>query len=103
MAGIWDGVIIKETPKITLISGVGAASINVAINVLCGAQAVLFAQGGTPKGYIVDMVEEEFDFGDKQGVAIRSVYGIEKALFQTNDTNPTQHGVVTVYSAAVAD
>lgn len=103
MAGIWDGVIIKETPKCLLLSGVGAGSINVAANFLCGAQAVLFGQAGTPKGYVVDMVEEEFDYGDKSGVAIRSVFGIEKAVFKTNGTNPCQHGVVTVYSAAVAD
>lgn len=103
MAGIWDGVIIKETPKVLLLDNVGAASIDVAMNSLCGAQAILFAQGGTPKGYVVDMVEEEFDYGDKTGVAIRSIYGIEKARFKANVTNATQHGVVTVYSAAVAD
>jgi len=103
MAGIWDGVIIKETPKVLLLSGVGAASINVAMNSLCGAQALLFAQGGTPKGFVTDLVEEEFDYGDKTGVAIRSIYGIEKARFQTNATNACQHGVVSVFSAAVAD
>jgi N4-gp56 family major capsid protein len=103
MAGIWDGVIIKETPKVLLLSGVGASSINVAMNSLCGAQALLFAQAGTPKGFVTDLVEEEFDYGDKTGVAIRSVYGIEKARFQTNATNACQHGVVSVFSAAVAD
>lgn len=103
MAGIWDGVIVKETPKCGLLSGVGAASSDVSHNHLCGAQAVLFAQAGTPRGFIVDMVEEEFDYGDKQGVAIRSVYGIDKAVFQTNDTNPAQHGVVTVFSSGAAD
>lgn len=103
MIGVWDGVIIKESPKVTLLSGVGASTINVAVNTLLGAQAILFAQGKTRKGYAVDMVEEEFDYDDKIGVAIRSVFGIEKARFITNDTNPVQHGVVTVYSAAVAD
>lgn len=103
MAGIYDGVIIKESPKALLLSGVGASSIDVAMNSLCGAQALLFAQGATPNGNVVDMVEEEFDYGDKNGVAIRSVYGVEKAVFQTNDTNPAQHGVVSVFSAAVAD
>lgn len=103
MAGIWDGVIIKETPKVLLLSGVGASSINVAMNSLCGAQALLFAQAGTPKGFVTDLVEEEFDYGDKTGVAIRTVYGIEKAVFQTNVTNACQHGVVSVFSAAVAD
>ena len=103
MAGIYDGVIIKETTKINPIAGVGAAGIDVAMNSLCGAQAVLFAQAATPKGFVVDMVEEPFDYHDKKGVAIRSIYGIEKATFKTIVTNPAQHGVVSVFSAAVAD
>lgn len=103
MAGMWDGVIIKETPKVLLLSGVGASSINVAMNSLLGAQALLFAQAGTPRGMVADLVEEEFDYGDKLGVAIRSVYQIDKAVFKTNVTNPCQHGVVSVFSAAVAD
>lgn len=103
MAGIWDGVIIKETPKILVLSGVGDTSSNVAMNLLFGAQAILFAQGGTPGGNVVDMVEEEFDYGDKRGVAIRSVFGIEKAAFVTDVVNAKQHGVVTVFSSAAAD
>lgn len=103
MAGMWDGVIIKESPKVLLLAGVGASSIDVAMNSLCGAQALLFAQAGTPSGNVVDLVEEEFDYGDKQGVAIRSVYGINKAVFKINETNACQHGVATLFSAAVAD
>lgn len=103
MAGIWDGVIVKETPKVLLLDGVGDSSSDVAMNSLCGAQSILFAQAATPKGFVVDLVEEEFDYGDKQGVAIRTVYGISKAVFQTNSTNPCQHGVVSVFSSAVAD
>jgi len=37
---IWDGVIIKEVPEIGVISGVGASSIDVAPNFLCGAQTI---------------------------------------------------------------
>lgn len=103
MAGIYDGVIIKETPKALLIPGAGAAGIDLAMNSLVGAQGVLMSQAGTRKGYVVDMVEEGFDYDDKMGVAIRSVYGVEKAVFKTNDTNPCQHGVVSVFSSAVAD
>ena len=99
MSGIYDGVIIKETEYCPLLGTVGASSANVAASFLCGAQAILFAQAGTPKGFASDMVEEEFDYGDKTGVAIRSVYGVKKAAFKVNDTNPTQHGVVTVFSA----
>jgi len=103
MAGIWDGVIVKESPKVLLLSGVGASTSDVAMNSLCGAQAMLFAQGATPGGFVVDMVREDFDYGDKKGVAIRSVHEISKARFITNDTNPCQHGIVTVFSSAAAD
>ena len=104
MAGMWDGVIVKETPKVLLLANVGASgTTDVAMNSLCGAQALLFAQGATPNGFVVDMVEEDFDYGDKKGVAIRTVYEIDKAVYVTNDTNPAQHGVVTVFSSGAAD
>lgn len=105
MAGMYDGVIVKESPKVLLLPTAGSGgTTQVAMNSLCGAQAILMAQAATRGGFVVDMIEEEFDYGDKQGVSIRSVYGIEKAVFKTTaGSNPCQHGVVTVFSAAVSD
>jgi hypothetical protein len=37
---IWDGVICREVPELAAISGVGASSIDVGVNLLCGAQAL---------------------------------------------------------------
>lgn len=99
MIGMWDGVIVKESPKNLLLSGVGASSINVAMNSLCGAQALVMAHGGYEDGSKIEMVEEMFDYGKKPGYQISTIYGIEKAIF--NSTK--QHGVVSVFSAAVAD
>lgn len=99
MIGMWDGVIIKETPKITLLDGVGSGSIDVAVNVLCGAQALLMGHGGYEDGSKVEIIEEVFDYGKKPGFQISTIYGIEKAIFN----NSKQHGVVSVFSAAVAD
>lgn len=96
-AGMYDGVVVVETDRISLLSGVGASSIDVAANFLCGAQAVLWAQAGVD-GQKMVMKEDQFDYENQVGVAIASMYGVAKAVFNGKD-----HGVVTTYSAAVAD
>jgi N4-gp56 family major capsid protein len=100
MIGIHDGVIIKESPKVSLLSAVGGSSINVAVNSLCGAQALLYAQGGYPENgnSRVVLTEKKFDYDTQVGMQIKSMWANAKAVF-----NSKQHGVVTVYSAAVAD
>ena len=60
---------------------------------LCGAQAIgaAYAKRWMSK-------EETFDYGDKRGVAIEAIYGIEKLTFGsgTGDrTTPKDFGVVT--------
>lgn len=96
--GAWDGVILKESPKSLLLSGVGASSIDVAQNYLCGAQALGMAQGGYSDGSKVVLTEKLFDYDEKYGVQIKSTFAAEKLVF-----NNKQHGVVTVYTAGVAD
>ena len=90
---LWDGVIVKEIPEIGVISGVGAAGIDVAPNFLCGAQAVGVAWGQRPM-----QKTEEFDYGSKMGCAIEQIMGVEKLM-----SNSVQNGMVTVYTAGVAD
>lgn len=97
----WDGIIFKEIDDIGVISGVGAAGIDVAPVYFCGAQAL---------GYAVNRrwysKEETFDYGDKQGCAINAFDGFEKLRFGTgsDDTDDLKdHGVVTGYFAALAD
>lgn len=96
--GMYDGVILVETDRCPLLSGVGASSIDVAANFLCGAQALLYASASVDGRQKMMMFEERFDYGNKTGVAIESIYGIAKAVFNSKD-----HGIVTVYSAAVGD
>jgi N4-gp56 family major capsid protein len=100
----WDGVLCIESEKILKLSGVGAGSIDVGANVLCGAQAIVVAQGGFENGSRVNYVEEEFDYAAKTGFALGSIMGFEKARFDTGaGATSKQHGIVTIYSAAVAD
>lgn len=98
---IWDGVIIREIPEITNLGTVGASSARVEPAYLCGAQAlgIGWAKRTTSK-------TEEFDYGDKYGVAIEEIRGIEKLFFETGNDGSAdfkQHGVVTGYFAVVAD
>jgi N4-gp56 family major capsid protein len=97
---VWDGVIIREIPELSALYE-SNGSIVVAPTFLCGAQAlgIGWAKRTTSK-------TKEFDYGDKYGVAIEEIRGIEKLRFGTGtaDTDdPKDHGVVTGYFAAVAD
>lgn len=90
---VYDGVIIREVPEIGVLSGVGAGSIDVSPNYLCGAQAVAHVIGKRWTSRT-----EERDYGFVNGVAIEGFFGTEKLFY-----NGKQHGMVTVYTAGVAD
>ncbi|MDN7654320.1 DUF4043 family protein [Burkholderia multivorans] len=98
---VWDGVIIREIPEIPYLAGVGAGGIQVGANFLCGAQAVGVAWAQRTKS-----TTDVRDYGYRSGVGVQEIRGIEKLLFGKgpDDTDDlVQHGVVTVYAAAVAD
>jgi hypothetical protein len=96
----WDGVIIKQVEQAVTdwdFGAVGATSAKVVGAFLCGAQAVGAAYARRWK-----TTTEVFDYGDKHGVEVSSIYGIEKLRFGsgTNDTDDYKdHGVVTGYFA----
>lgn len=97
----WDGVIIREIPEIPYLAGVGAGGIQVGANFLCGAQAIGIAWAQRTK-----TTTNGRDYGFRNGVGVQEIRGIEKLLFGKGDddtANLVQHGVVTVYAAAVAD
>lgn len=90
----WDGVIIREIPEMSTITGVGAGSIDVAPCYLCGAEAISFGLGQRPT-LKMDM---DYDFAFQPGVAVEMKHQIRKTFF-----NNIQHGMVTVYASGVAD
>lgn len=97
----WDGIIVHEVDDMPVLSGVGAGSINVSPVFFCGAQAFGFGWGKRWQS-----VEEEFDYKDKQGIAMRAWYDVDKMTFGSGsgDTDDLKdHGMVTGYFAAVAD
>lgn len=101
-AGIFDGIILHEWEECPILEGVGAGSIDVAANFLCGAQALLYAQGGYEGAERMRLVEETFDYGRQIGSAIMSLFEIEKAVFNPGTGNK-DHGILTHYTAGVAD
>ena len=98
---IWDGMIIREIPEISVVTGVGAGGIDVGPAYLCGAQAVGVAWAQRTK-----TTTNVRDYGFVSGVGVQEMRGIEKLLFGSGagDTDDLkQHGVVTGWFAAVAD
>jgi hypothetical protein len=100
---VWDGIIIRSIPEIPLVaaSSIGSgASVVTAQAYLCGAQALGYglAKRWTSK-------TETFDYGDKVGVAIEQIYGVEKLTFGSGTADRDdlkQNGVVSIWTAAVA-
>lgn len=95
---MWNGVIVKETDNIPIYENLGTAGTNEVTPVyLCGAQALAVAYAKRWR-----TVTEEFDYGDKYGVAIDGIYGVRKIIFGSGagDTDDLKdHGVVTGYFA----
>lgn len=100
---LWNGMIIKEDYDLydySTLTALGDTS-TVVPAFLCGAQAVgaAYAKRWTSK-------EQTFDYGDKRGVAIEAIYGIDKIRFGTgagDTTTPKDHGVVTGFFASSTD
>jgi len=100
---VWDGIIIRSIPEIPIVAAsalTSGSAVATAQAFLCGAQALGYglAKRWTSK-------TETFDYGDKVGVAIEQIYGIEKLCFGSGsgDTDDLkQNGVVSMWTAAVA-
>jgi N4-gp56 family major capsid protein len=89
-----DGVICREVPEIPVITGVGASSIDVGPNFMCGAQALGVAWAQRSKFAI----DKTIDYGNIWGVSISEVRGVEKLSWGS-----IQHGIHTIYTSGAAD
>lgn len=99
---LWDGVIIKEAHDLydysTLTALGDSGTTTVVPGYLCGAQAVGVAYGRRWRS-----TTEEFDYGDKHGVEISSIYGVGKIVFGSgagDRDDLKDHGVVTGFFAS---
>jgi hypothetical protein len=95
---MWNGAIVKEVDNLPIYTNLGAtATAEVTPVYLLGAQALAIAFAKRPK-----TVTEVFDYGDKHGVAVESIYGVRKVLFGkgSGDTDDlVDHGVATAFVA----
>jgi Protein of unknown function (DUF4043) len=91
--GAWNGVLIYEYDRLLLES----SSIQVAHNLLLGAQALGIGWAQRSK-----FNEEEDDYGHDIGYELHEIRGVKKLVFAGRAT-PHDHGVVHVFTAAVAD
>lgn len=98
----YDGVIIKEIPEMSrvhtsggcMIENVGdSGTTEVELVAFCGAQAICHAVAKRPS-----VRTDDFDYGNKSGVAITETRGAGKATFDS-----IQHGLVSLYVSAVGD
>lgn len=79
--GMWNNVIIHEHENVTIATDAGAGSnVPWAKCVLMGAQALCEAWGKRPS-----VVQENFDYQEEHGYAIRMTYGVEKPVFNSKD------------------
>lgn len=114
---IWDGVICREVPEISNLiddtggawgtgatanglATAGASSARVGVSFLSGAQSV-----GLAWGKRLTTTTDTREYGFVRGFGVEEFRGVEKFLFQTPDgnTNPVDHGMVTVYTASALD
>jgi hypothetical protein len=96
----YDGVIIRKVPEITTIfsstgkdlATAGALGVRVEPAFLCGAQAAVWGLGQEPD----IVVDRDYDYGFRPGVAIELKEDIKKAFF-----NGKQHGMVSGFFSGV--
>jgi N4-gp56 family major capsid protein len=95
---MWNGCIVKECDNVPIYTNLGAGgTAEVTPVYLCGAQALAVAYAKRHK-----TITEEFDYGDKHGVAIEAIYGVRKVIFGSGagDTEDLKdHGVATAFVA----
>lgn len=109
---IYDGVIVREIPEFyqarfgsgvntsTHLSGVGASSIDVGVNFLCGAQALGFVNKQAP----LPVSKAEDDYGFFDGVGVELAHGISKLRWNNNASVTNKDlGMLTVYCSATPD
>lgn len=79
--GAWDGVLLFESSRVAIATNFGAGSnLTGATNSLLGRHAGLWAWGDFPR-----LAEKADDFGNKYKVAVISMYGFTKTVFNSSD------------------
>lgn len=94
--GMYQGVVIHVSNRVPRNTGI--ASVKTSHALFLGAQAAVFAEGGTP-----DWEEDTFDYNNQVGFALGRIFGIAKPRFAFDGTNLTDFGVINVITASEDD
>lgn len=95
--GVYNNVILKETPRVP-IGGTSASPLtNVRLGIFMGAQAACIGFGKAYGGMKMNWVEKTFDYGNQLGVSAGLIWGVSKTIF-----NSTNYSVITVPTYAAA-
>lgn len=99
---LWDGMIVREIPELPVIAGAGTAGVDVAMTLICGAQALGIAWAQKTKD-----ITNRRDYGFMTGVGVQEMRGIGKLRFGTDATTdqtlPKDQGIFTVFTTATPD
>ena len=109
--GYWSNVLLLENEFVPWLdvsvagnsfrgAAIGTdAAVDMARNLLCGRQAVLYAEASNPEALVV----ETFDYKNKDGVAGSFIGGLQKAVFAAGGAagmTAVEFGVIAVDAAA---
>lgn len=96
--GVWNGVILHESTRVTYGHKSGAAVTDTRRAVLCGAQAAVMGFGSEYSGdQRFKWVEEMFDYERELGVSAQVIMGLKKTVF-----NSVDFGTIVLPTYAVA-
>lgn len=97
--GAWDGVLVHEYEGIELLPSAGAGSIQLAHNLLLGAQAACLAWAQFSK-----FKEQMQNYEEDAGYKLHEINGISKTVYDFNSVNGEtneDYGVVHSFTAGV--
>tara|TARA_R110000751_G_scaffold111080_4_gene208985 strand:- start:4566 stop:5669 length:1104 start_codon:yes stop_codon:yes gene_type:complete len=84
--GVYNGVVLHESTRVTLGASGSATEAKVRRAVFCGAQAAIQAFGkGYGAGRKMDWTEELFDYRNQLGVGAGMISGLKKARYNGSD------------------
>lgn len=98
-AGEYANTIIHVSARVPLTADTTTANANTRRALFCGAQSVIMATGrdSTMPGDKMSLQSEEFDYGNQLGWSAGMIWGLKKAVFNSND-----FGVIAIDSYAAA-